>query len=60
MKLLESEIDQQKRIIDQQQKIGIDQQKMKINSKDIRTHDQESTKQSESKQPMKPASKKVG
>ena len=55
MKLLESEIDQQ----DQQQKIGIDQPKMKINSKGIRTHDQESTKQSESKQPMKPASKKV-
>ena len=55
MKLLES---QQKRTIDQRQKIGIDQQKMKINSK---THDQESTKQSESKQPMKPASsEKVG
>ena len=60
MNLLESEIDQQKRINDQPQKIGIDQQKMKINSKGIQTHDQESTKQSESKQPMKPASKKVG
>ena len=60
MKLLESEIDQQKRIIDQQQKIGIDQQKMKINSKGIRIYDQESTNQSESKQPMKPVSKKVG
>ena len=60
MKLLESEIDQQKRIIDQQ-KTEIDQHKKEMNSKHVRVHNQEqAAEQSESKQPVKPASKKVG
>ena len=54
MKLLELEVDQQKRIIDQQ-KSEIDQQKKEIKSKHVRTHDQKQA----TEQSMKPASKKV-
>ena len=60
------EIDQQKREIDQQkrendqQKRENDQQKREIDRLQKNTYGQQSTKQPQPKQPMKPSAKKVG
>ena len=53
------EIDQQKRENDQQ-KQEIDQQKREIDRLQKNTYGQQSTKQPQPKQPMKPSAKKVG
>ena len=63
---LESETEQQKREIDQQKRANdqlkqeIDLQKREIDRLQNNIHDQQPTKQAQSKQPAKPSAKKVG
>ena len=53
------ENDQQKKVIDQQRR-EIDQQRREIDQLQRNTYGQQSTKQPQPKQPMKPSAKKVG